>query len=403
MTRHYPDWLTAYEDYAKDDFCPQKFHFWTGVSVLAGTLERRVWSDSGNFKLYPNVYVLLIARPGMGKSTASGIGIDQMLSRLDSDNGKINFIANQNTDASFVQQMTKQKRFSLNGEEHIQSASFFYASEASNSLKEVKGGGDIISGLTDTYDCKEHFSKKLAGQPEPFVITNGCCNFLACSTFEFLARLIPETQIEGGFASRIIYVIQDETLIRTPKWKAEKASAETQQLLLEDLHQIYALAGEFQATPEVQRKFESWFPKQDAFSQGLKSTKMQHFISRKHTNVRKLAMICSASESNSLLIEMKHWERAQNLITDVEDRLEKIIEHSNDRTSQGGINSILISILAKANARGPMNKKDLMNEIVRKGLDSTKITSTLNSMLDAHIVGLESGGYRLLVDAKDYL
>lgn len=46
---------------------PDIFRRWCGIALVAGALERRVWTTVGGWISYPNLYTLLIAPPGTGK------------------------------------------------------------------------------------------------------------------------------------------------------------------------------------------------------------------------------------------------------------------------------------------------------------------------------------------------
>src|SRR5574338_1341831 len=76
MSRKFPDWLTAFCNYASFGEAPRRMYFWTGVSVVAGALRRRVWIDQAYFSWYPNFYVILVAPPGIvSKSTTADVGM----------------------------------------------------------------------------------------------------------------------------------------------------------------------------------------------------------------------------------------------------------------------------------------------------------------------------------------
>ncbi|HKU52713.1 MAG TPA: hypothetical protein VJQ25_09630, partial [Nitrospira sp.] len=51
-------------------------YFWVGASTVAGALRRRVWIDQSYFRWYANMYVVLVAPPGIvSKSTTAGLGM----------------------------------------------------------------------------------------------------------------------------------------------------------------------------------------------------------------------------------------------------------------------------------------------------------------------------------------
>lgn len=75
--RRLANWLQSYLDYTADTEAPREMHFWTGVSVLAASLRRRVWFDMGYFKWYPNFFIVFVAPPGIVKKTSTiDIGVD---------------------------------------------------------------------------------------------------------------------------------------------------------------------------------------------------------------------------------------------------------------------------------------------------------------------------------------
>ena len=408
MARNFPDFITAYSEFAREAFCPPQFHTWTGVSMVAAALERKVWQDRGTFVIYPNLYVMLVAAPGIGKSTAGNLGSD-LLRQIGTEENKICFLANQSNPASFVKQFLSHKTFYLGDDGHRHSSCYFYASEGSNALGESSGKqGKILPALTEFYDCPKHWDKALVVDKIP-PLKNVCCNMLACVTFSFLQELLPDREAAGGFASRIIFVVQDEKIIRTPKWRTESPSADMEAKLVEDLNQIYSLAGEYKETAEVRQRFEEWFPRQDAHSQGLSSEKMQQFLARKATNIAKLMMVCAASESNEMVLHGRHWDRAKEMIEAVESNVHKIVENAvNTATPKGIIYNVMKAIEDYGGETKTMSRGQLFASLAANGTDITKLDLVLDGLHKADLVRtlLGSSGskaFRLLGNPQDYL
>ncbi len=404
--RHFPDFLDAYAAFARDEFCPRQFHYWTGVSIIGASLERKVWIPRGKWNLHPNLYVLLVAKPGIGKSSAGNIGAE-LLRQLGTEETRIKILASQNSQASFIDQFTGYKQFYVGEKEHTHSSAYFYASEGSNSLAEIKGGGTIIPVLTDFYDCPGHWDKVLMMGQTP--LRNVCCNMLACVTFSFLEQLVPQREAEGGFASRLLFVLQDEVLIRKPLWD-ETAPADTRDKLLEDLNQIYAMSGPFRVAESFKRRYEAWFPLNDEHRQGLKSERMQHFLARKHTNVLKLCMICAASESSDMILETRHWERALKMIEVEEAKLPTVIKNSSDKgTTSRGLNYNIMRILKeRGGATSTLNREQLFRELIATGADMSRIDSVMQTLQRSALVMIEDGGgnrqrFRLTGNPEDYI
>jgi len=322
--RNFPDFITAYYNYARDKFCPDKFHFWTGISLIAGALERKVFLRQGKWNFYPNLYIMLVAHPGIGKSAAINTGVNNILSQVEG----INYIPQHVSEAMLVEMLGRQKVFYVGNREIPHSSSFWVISEASNVLSEKTGGGDLIPLITDIYDCPDTWAKgtKKDGVDD---YTNMCLNMLSGITFNFAQELILGQNSAGGFASRNIYVVHDTTMVRYPTWESPLDNKEYRNQLVEDLIQINTMSGQFKLSPEFKEAYLEWFPINDKRNQTLKNITLKHFMARNHTNILKLAQIMSASESNELLITLDHWNKAKDIIGNINKQLPGLI-------SQGG-------------------------------------------------------------------
>jgi hypothetical protein len=274
MSRNFDNFADAYFDYTKDGYVPDKFHFWCALSTIAAAMERKCWLPwAGKFKTYPNLYMLLIAQPGVGKSTA--LNFSRKLLQ-DIKDPPISIAPEQSTAASFIQVLSKQQSFEGAGKIHLHSSSYLSFSEASNSaLQNIYG--DYVACLTDFYDSPDIWKKSTIGNGE-MRLTNVCVNMIAGCTFDYLSKLVTKDNIMGGFASRLLYVAQTEKVERAAKFlggtdaKTKDNVDDPKRLaLLEDLHRIHKMRGPFRAEEGFGEMWEEWFNKNDAERQALQS------------------------------------------------------------------------------------------------------------------------------------
>lgn len=385
MARKLKNWIEAYERYAKDAYCPDEFHLWTGLSVLAGALERKVWLLNGKIFFHPNIYVMLVTYAGVGKSTAIVRGAN-LLERLKHEfNPEFKIIAEQITEPGLVKLMEIRQEVQISETKRIfHSSGYFYASEASASALQ-NTHGTFTSTITGFYDCPTVFRKVTKGEADkPTEIYNVSFNMLAGATFDYLKTLVNESSVMGGFASRIIYVINKERLIREPKWgSSDKVDQDLQDDLFHDLCEIHKLKGGFRPTREFIKAWEEFQPESDRRLKSMNSPSLESLAARVSTNTTKIAMLLSVAESSDLVLDLHHWERAMELVEYVSKDNAFILSQGAmaDRNSQTGINQVIITSLERAGGKLPL--KTLKKVIAVHGNDVDRINKTLNYMFES--------------------
>jgi len=408
MARNFPCFLTAYSEYARDGFVPDRFHEWVGRSILAAALERKVTLKQGRVYHCPNIYVMLVSHPAVGKSTAIDAGCD-LIEKLRKDHKPhFRIIPNQATEPALIDMMKIIEKYPLPVDPNIllsQSAGFFYASEASASALQ-NTCGDFVAAMTAFYDCPRYFRKKTKGEKDETVIENSCMNMLAGSTFNYLKTLVNEQSVLGGFASRLIYVVESERTVKHTKWgESRDFNSDMGRKLVADLAEINKLVGPMRPTQGFTECWEAWKPEFDQFIIDLSSERRESINSRKGTNLLKLSMILSVSESDDLVLTEKHFEQALGIIEDVYKDTASILTAAAlaDKTSQAGVTQLVGQTLKKNGGSLPM--KTLKNLCLGNGNDLQMISHTIDFMLGSGAIQLDpvNGRVLIVVDPDTYL
>lgn len=380
MKRNFNNWLDAFQTYANDEFVPGQFNTWTGLSAIAGALERKVWLPwSETYSFYPNIFVLLVSLPGVGKSTALNRGIS-LLQEVMQRGNTLNVLPSQMTEAKFIQMMGVAAPFEFGTKVINQSAGYYFASEASNSLKNIYG--DFIACLTDFYDCPVHWEKATM-KDDKLTLRNVCLNILAGSTFDYLGKLVTDDNIMGGFASRLIYVVHRDKLIRNQQFQlggstaGESAErADYRRRLVDDLIQIHKMIGPFTASREYSAAWEKWYPVFEEQRQSNPSEKMQSLLVRTNTNVLKVSMLMSAAESGDRILKQSHWERAIELAEANAKEIPAIFREAKslDTKSQAGLNQAIFSAFGGGRA---LSLEALKTKLMMVGFEPHRIDATI--------------------------
>jgi hypothetical protein len=313
------DWLASYLELTKDTEPPELFRLWTGISVVAAALQRKCKLKKGFQTFYPNMYIVLLGPPASRKGTALGQGYFFM------EELKLPVASDSSSRAALIRRIKKAKKKITDtetGEDITHSSITIFSPE----FTVLIGYQDVqfLTVLVDWFDC----GKGKEGVWENDTIARGeekitgiWVNILAGTTAQLLRQALPTIGIGGGFSSRVLFINEFKGERKALKDMTE-AEAQLTQDLIEDLHQIHALNGAFQLTPECQRTFDQWYVNDCEEEVCLNQDKFAGYIGRRATHCYKLMMIVNASRTNTMLIETEDFKRALNLLKEVETRME---------------------------------------------------------------------------------
>ena len=337
MPRHFTNWLKAYLKYTSSSEAPDLFHFWTGVSVVAGALRRRVWIDQAYFQWTPNFYIILIAPPGIvSKSTTAGIGM-ALLREVDG----IHFGPDSITWQALTQAMAEaQELIPLSadpmGEALPMSCLTIVSSELGSFLNPQDR--EMVDVLVDLWDSRLGAwvrKTKMSGTDH---IENPWINLIACTTPAWIRDNMPAYVIGGGFASRCVFVYAEKKrhFAAYPKFLVGKTFDQQRRYLIEDLALIGEIRGEYILHPDavewgVKWYEEHWGPNRPPH---LANERFGGYIARKQTHMHKLAMVIAASQRSDTIILRDDLITAERFVTGLEPEMLKVFENigMNERT-----------------------------------------------------------------------
>lgn len=418
MARVFEDFLTAYCEHAEDSFTPPQFNTWAGLSIIAGALERRVWLPwSDSYAFYPNIYVLLVSKPGQGKSVCGNKAM-KVLKEVSRKTGMLNIMPTQVTEAKFIELMGHGRSFidTSSGKEItvFQNAGYYFASEASNSLRNIFG--DFIACLTDFYDCPTDWERATKKDGKKIALRNVCMNLLGGSTFDYLGKLVGDENIQGGFASRLLYVVQRENSIKTQSFQRGHNDNDAVlrnkyfDALVADLTHISKLTGPMTATPQFGSAWETWWPEHQRKLQSYNSEKLQSILARTNTNVLKVSMLLSAAESDDRVMKLHHFEKAVSLVEALNAEVPEIFTEAKAAQGPRGGAATLPSAIRQIVGGSPgITQAQLRSRLNLKGYDNRPIDNAIASLLSEGVLGhgevIAGKGVALVLkgESNDYL
>lgn len=317
MARNLNNWLTAYMEYTADTESPAIYHYWVGCALISAATKRQVCLDLNMFKVYPNIYVILVGPSGARKSIATSIGIQI------ADQVGIKKFSDKITGAALIRDLSASVEKSItqttNGlgiggaEIELRSPMMIYASELGVFLGHDAYGSGVIADLTDLYDCGPQWKKTTISRGDE-VIPGPYVTMLAASTPQTLKDTIPPGAVGQGFTSRILFIWGDRRRRRVPipLWGVGHAMLKSN--LIADLKHISRLRGDFKFSEDGLKMYErDYFAAQEP-EEEYEDERLRNYASRKHIHTLKLAQICSLANKDDLTITAYDWETAADAI-----------------------------------------------------------------------------------------
>lgn len=302
------DFIAGFQRYTETAFSPELFCKWAGIFLVGSALERRVWVRTGNRKTFPNLYLFLVAPPGVGKQViddAKWFG-----KQLSKDKPSSMYIAPDSmTTASLVDDLLKAGRTHLppSGPPISYHSLALFAEEIGVMLPNYDG--DFLGKLNKLFNNPEdHVETRRHGPAKEVSIAYPQLNILAGVQPGWMSETLPETAWSTGLTSRVIMVYSAETPYRE-LFAEEVDQSEHQQELLVRLRRMTRLYGEASVSPDAAERLRMWHKMGGPPTP--RHSKLEHYARRRtNLHVIKLSLIAAVSRSASLHITLPDVNRA---------------------------------------------------------------------------------------------
>lgn len=349
--RHFPNWLKSYMEFTRDSESPSNFHFWTGVSTLAGALRRRVWIDMKKFQWTPNFYIILVGPPGVAaKSTSMSMGMSLLAKvpgiRFGPESMTWQKLAVSLSEA--IEHVDWTDKAGVKQPPVPMSCNTVVASELGMMLR--PDDDQLLSFLIRMWEGQKETFRHETKTSGSTAIENPWLNIISATTPTWLKENFPPSMIGGGLTSRIVFVYGDAKRGLVPyvdEIIPDDEYRRLQQYLIEDLIEVSKLAGSFELSPFARQWGHAWYKEHnnpDLRPAHLSSERFSGYLARKQTHLHKLAIIVAASKRNALVIEEDDLKEADAIITDNEKDMIKVFESIGLVEQRNHINEIISTV-----------------------------------------------------------
>jgi len=291
------------------------FRIWCGIYTMAAHIGRRCFVSYGRLKIYPNFYIVLIGDSGITRKTTAA---KLLLEDFGYETCPYPIFGGTLTKSRLITNLSKK------AEENVVN---LFISELSTLMTDDRQGRDIITTLTDLYDCHRQVLQDTQTRGLETAL-DPCVNMLGASTREWINTNMPPSFVEGGFSSRCIFVVYMGEFKPISKPILTDFQKLVSEKLMEQFQRLKNLKGEFPVSKDADVFIDTWYKNMWRESKSF-HPRLVPYHSRKQLHMLKVALIIAISEG-VYEISLAHIKQAHDLLHITEENMEYAFEGIGD-------------------------------------------------------------------------
>lgn len=361
------DWISGYLELTEGLPTPAVYRLWSGIFAIASCMERRCWLETAFGQTFPNLFILLAAPSGTGKSPSIKPARKLLY------NSKTTMLAPDDmTKAAFIDEMAEHSRRVLyKGQTIVYHPLCIMISELGTLIN--AHDLEFFSVLSDMFDNKDtpHRSRRRGHNAGKAIeLPNPCVNMIAGTQPAFLGDLLPPGAWQQGFTARMLMIYAPGM----PDVDMFAATGERDDLFLELVRGLVSrakLLGPFKITEEAKDFLRVWF------SAGMKPVpqheRLTTYNGKRNQFILKLSMVAAVSSRGELHITLPDVERAKSWLLAAEHVMPDIFRDMVDKSDSQLLADlhrftwdIWVKSSAKIELRRPVHRSKIMQFLALK-------------------------------------
>lgn len=313
--RRLANWIDSFLEYSDVISSPRLFRKWAAISILAGVMEKKVWVRTKGSNLYPNLYVILVGPPGVGKSAVLSQS-ERMLRAIP----ELHVAPSSLTTASLIDTLEIANRKIIRPTQTPNFVQFNSLLVVASELGVFLPAYDppFMNTLTKMYDGELYEERRRTGKKNHVRIDNPQLHIIGGTTPSYLNSFLPDGAWDQGFTSRTIFVYSGEP-VRTPLFSDEDEFNHLEHIYINLVHDLKLVAqcfGKMTWDQEAADAIVAWD------NAGLPPVpehgKLAHYNSRRLAHAIKLCMVASASRGSDLRVSLSDYQTALDWLLEAE-------------------------------------------------------------------------------------
>lgn len=327
--------ISDFLSYMSASETPHAYDFWSAIYCLSAAVGRGTFVDRPRAPVYLNLFAIFVAESG---TTRKSSAVREAVRFVRPLTGEDNYLIEAKiTPENLESVLHKQSK------EFGSSQASIAISELVTFLGREKYNEQMPTLLTDLYDCPELRSGGGTLSSGPRTLKNVFVSFLSASTPAWLLRAVNPDVIEGGFTSRVCFIVAEEPkqLSAWPK-EADLDAREKLSARLLSIRERARSVSSILINDGALRTFERWYKSRTIHRDPFRSS----FQSREDAHILRLAAFLCIND-DTWVIQHNHVLSAIKIITQVREDGASIFEGTGSNSRMVvGIDKIRDKLLA---------------------------------------------------------
>jgi hypothetical protein len=314
---------------------PPIFRLWSAIGVVAGALERRVWCKALIKPTYPNLFILLVAAPGIGK------GIIEDAAHLWRKSPALRLAPDSTTSASMLDSLSEANRvIHRDGAIAYEYHSLLVAAEEFGVFL-PEHDMEFLNRLNKIFVNPPYIRVRRKYLKEEVHILNPQINILAGTQPGYLSSLLPEVAWVQGFTQRLLLVHAASG--PAPRLFADDSPMEElENELTRGIGDLVEMSGQFRWTSGAEALITKW--DESGGPPAPRHIRLSHYLRRRTQFMLKLMMVSSASRREDLIIREFDFERALSWLKVAETSMPDVFREMTQKSDGNLLRELLYAL-----------------------------------------------------------
>lgn len=398
--------------------CPEHYNVWAFLWGVSATLQRRVWSLRQNYNhvssVFPNIYCVLIASSGVGKSYAinhvkkhilGGITkkSEELQKRLRFPDPVIPFInwgiVNDTTQQALYHDLFRyEEEFSypVINDKGIVTDRIAKQRAIAGSIDEITTLIDEekkVDFLTQCWSAPEFVYKTKHGEASDGggqIMENPALALIGCTTPKKWKQLTEDQIVQEGFAARCIALFGT----RPPGWEppplfVDEKDEKVKEAVLKEIvlwfRKLSNVAGYLKWNPDVIECFEK-YRKELMLRDQNPNEQLSDYYRRKDIHLVKVTMCIHFAEKLNMEIDMEDYEKAFTLLNEAEKTMH--LAHRDGSKAKKTVTQM--RTILKIVAENPQIQGfAILRSVMQEGIIPIRCQTLLEEMVSMRLLKIE--------------